>query len=582
MGTLGEPAAAADGVETPPQKRRVEQPGGAGAPRSAARLPLGLLALLAALGAWGGWLIARTSLVVDGRRVFCLFDDAMISMTYARNLLDGYGLNWARQGSPVEGFTHPLWLLLMLPANVPGMPLAWRSLPVQVMSLLFLGAAAAVAWLLVRRHFAPAEAPFALPAAALTASYYPLAYWTVMGMEVALQALLALLCVHLALDSVFGGRQRHGLLWALCAAAFLLRMDMLLLVVVVQAYVLIGGGVRGAGRRAWWIGAACFVGAALGYELFRWVYFHDLLPNTYYLKLTGLPLAVRLRRGMATFGDFAARHALLLLAAAAIAVWRRRDRRLWLPLAVFGAFAAYEVWVGGDAWEDIGLRADRFVAFVMPMLFVVLNAGLDAALAAWARRRRATAGDESPPLPGARTRFGLGAAAAAVTCALWLLANGLASPESARWNWRLLTGIEPPPLVNSHRDVLTQLSRFERIVRPQATVATAWAGIPAFFSDYRMVDLLGYNDRYLARRPGPRRLVPERYWELIPGHTKWDVDYELERVRPDAFFQIWGVRTLGPVNEVMHQHGYRQVGHFWLRADSPWAQAQRHHRLASR
>ena len=582
MGTLGEPAAATVEQLGPADEARRGQPAPAAGDREAAPRPLGLYAILAALATWGGWLIWRTSFVVDGRRVFCLFDDAMISMTYVRNLFDGFGLNWARQGSPVEGFTHPLWLLLMLPANVPGVPLAWRSLPIQLVSLMFLGAATVVAWRLVRRHFATTEAPYALPAAALTAFYYPLAYWTVMGMEVALQALLALVCVQLALDAVFDGRERHGLLWATCTAAFLLRMDMLLLVVVVQAYLLLFGGVRAAGRRAWWIGAGCFVAAACGYELFRWVYFHDLLPNTYYLKLTGFPLAVRLRRGVAMFGTFAAEHALLRVAAAAAALWRRRDRKLWLPLALFAVFAAYDVWVGGDAWEDIGLRADRFVAFVMPLLFVVLNAGLDAALAAGARRRGGAAAAEPSAAPlAARRRFGLGATAAAATFALWLLANGLASPASARWDWRLVTGVERPPLVNRHQQVLAQLSHFESLVRPQATVATAWAGIPAFFSDYRMVDLLGYNDRYLARRPGPRHLVPERYWELIPGHTKWDVDYELERVRPDAFFQIWGVHSLGTVSEVMRSHGYRRVGHFWLRNDSPWTRVQRHHRLAA-
>jgi len=523
------------------------------------RRPLGLFALLAALAAWGGWLIWRTSLVIDGRRVFSLFDDAMISMTYARNLLDGFGLNWARQGAPVEGFTHPLWLLLMLPANLPGLPLEWRSLPVQVMSLAFLAAGAVVAWRLVQRHFATPglpDASLALPAAALTAFYYPLAYWTVMGMEVALQALLALVCVKLALDAAFDGRERHGLLWAACTAAYLLRMDMLLLVVVVQAYLLFFGGVRAGSRRAWWIGAACFVAAVLGYELFRWVYFHDLLPNTYYLKLTGIPLAVRLRRGVATFGDFAARHALLLVVAAVVAVWRRRDRKLWLPLAVFAVFAAYEVWVGGDAWEDIGLRADRFLSFVMPLLFVLLNAGLNAALARWVKWR------------GSRA-----VVAAEVTAVLWLLANGLASPASARWNWLLMAGVERPPLVDRHGEVLSQLASFERLVPSRATVGTAWAGIPAFFTDYRMVDVLGYNDRYLAHRPGPRPLVPERYWELIPGHTKWDVRYELEQVRPDAFFQIWGVHTLGRVETVMRSHGYRKRGHFWVRADAPWMPA---------
>ena len=589
MGTLGEPAptggdlarpagAAHPSIAPPTRPRRSvkalrtgEAPSRAAAgaevaPARATRARLGLAVALAALGAWGGWLIARSSLLVAGRRVFCLFDDAMISMTYARNLIDGHGLNWARQGAPVEGFTHPLWLLLMLPANLPGIDLALRSLVVQVLSLALLALAAAAAWRLVRMHFAPLEAPFALPAAVLTAFYYPLAYWSVMGMETALQALLILVCVHLALDAAFAGRDDHLALWLSCTAAYLLRMDMLLLVVVVQVYLVAMGGLRPAGRRSWWIGLACFLAAVLGYELFRWVYFHDLLPNTYYLKLTGIPLLVRLRRGLASFGDFAVSHALLLALVAIVAVTRRRDRKLWLPLALFATFAAYEVWVGGDAWEDIGLRADRFVAFVVPLLFVVLNAGLDAALAARARRRRTADTSSVPAGPTLATRT----AAVLATLAIWVAANGLASPGSAGWSWALMSGRERPPLAKRHENVLTDLARFQTVVSPGATVATAWAGIPAFFSDYRMVDLLGYNDRYLARRPSPRPLVPERYWELVPGHAKWDVRYALEEVRPDAFFQIWGVRQLGAVESVMERHGYRRSRRFWVRADSPW------------
>ena len=38
--------------------------------------------------------IYRTSFVVAGERYFSLFDDAMISMRYARNLAHGYGLVW--------------------------------------------------------------------------------------------------------------------------------------------------------------------------------------------------------------------------------------------------------------------------------------------------------------------------------------------------------------------------------------------------------------------------------------------------------------------------------------------------------
>ena len=69
---------------------------------------VGLAVLLLVFGLWAAGFIHRSSFDVEGRHYYCLFDDAMISMTYARNLIDGYGLNWARWGAPVEGFTHPL------------------------------------------------------------------------------------------------------------------------------------------------------------------------------------------------------------------------------------------------------------------------------------------------------------------------------------------------------------------------------------------------------------------------------------------------------------------------------------------
>jgi hypothetical protein len=60
----------------------------------------GTIAAAVALAVWSGWLIYRSSFVVGGTRYFSLFDDAMISMVYAKNFVEGFGLNWARFGRP--------------------------------------------------------------------------------------------------------------------------------------------------------------------------------------------------------------------------------------------------------------------------------------------------------------------------------------------------------------------------------------------------------------------------------------------------------------------------------------------------
>src|SRR5688572_22732039 len=91
-----------------------------------------------ALAIWSGCLIYRSSFVVAGTRYFSLFDDAMISMVYAKNFVEGFGLNWARVGPPVEGFTCPLWVFAMIPVNALPLALPVRALVVQIASAVLL------------------------------------------------------------------------------------------------------------------------------------------------------------------------------------------------------------------------------------------------------------------------------------------------------------------------------------------------------------------------------------------------------------------------------------------------------------
>jgi arabinofuranosyltransferase len=69
--------------------------------------------VVAAFLIYAGLFIYRTSFVIDGERYFSLFDDAMISMRYAKNFANGYGLVWNPGGERIEGYTNPLWVLYM-------------------------------------------------------------------------------------------------------------------------------------------------------------------------------------------------------------------------------------------------------------------------------------------------------------------------------------------------------------------------------------------------------------------------------------------------------------------------------------
>ncbi|RYF11168.1 MAG: hypothetical protein EOO40_03820, partial [Deltaproteobacteria bacterium] len=66
--------------------------------------------------------ILRTSFSALGTRYFVLFEDAMISMRYARNFQEGFGLTWNKGEGRVEGYTNLLWTLWMSLAHAIGLP----------------------------------------------------------------------------------------------------------------------------------------------------------------------------------------------------------------------------------------------------------------------------------------------------------------------------------------------------------------------------------------------------------------------------------------------------------------------------
>src|SRR5436190_11152703 len=147
----------------------------------------------------------------------------MTSMRYARNLEHGAGLAWNAGQHPVEGYTNLLWTAWMAVLHLTGVSDAKASLLVMVS-----GAAILVANLFVVRalveELAPGRRGAALAAMAATALFYPLAYWTLRGMEVGLVSLLgsAMSLYAVRLDRAFDRRTLIRLA-AVMAAAVLTR-----------------------------------------------------------------------------------------------------------------------------------------------------------------------------------------------------------------------------------------------------------------------------------------------------------------------------------------------------------------------
>lgn len=103
--------------------------------RSAGAWPVGVGMVLASIV-----ILFQAPIRQEGRFFgWVLDDDAMISMTYARNLVRGCGLVWQCGGEKVEGYTNLGWVLYMAFWHWVGIPPRWAALPILLTGVVVLG-----------------------------------------------------------------------------------------------------------------------------------------------------------------------------------------------------------------------------------------------------------------------------------------------------------------------------------------------------------------------------------------------------------------------------------------------------------
>ncbi len=323
--------------------------------------------------------ILRTSFSVGGTRYFVLFEDAMISMRYARHLADGHGLVWNIGEPPIEGFTNLFWVLWMSVAHKLGLSESKISLFIMLSGIAIMLTTGVVVSKIARKITSAPWVPVAVLAATLFD--YPLVFWTLRGMEVGALALFVYTLLWLVLENEEEfSLPRTVAMGALTAGALLIRSDSVVPVGLICAY-----GFFFCSKR--WLFAAIigvFAGGAVGSQtLFRKAYFHESLPNTYFLKLYKISTLARIKRG-----GFVALEVLTLHLAVPVSIVLasipglgaikkdfykdRTTRRLVLLGLLFSAQIGYATYVGGDAWEWM-LYANRYMCIGMPALIVLVS-----------------------------------------------------------------------------------------------------------------------------------------------------------------------------------------------------------------
>ncbi|MEI8233737.1 MAG: hypothetical protein WCH57_03520 [Verrucomicrobiota bacterium] len=521
------------------------------------------LFLLVLAAATGGYLfyIWHNSFLVGGKRFFSLFDDAMISMRYARNLADGHGLRWNAGDPPVEGYTNLLWTLYM--ACIHLLPIAISKTSLAVM---LTGAGVLIGNLFVVKGIAEELAPedrlMQVAAVFLTACYYPLIYWTLRGMEVGVLSLFTLLGVLLVfrLERKWSGGAL-GLLAAVLAAALLTRPDAVVPAALITLFLLIAGWRQGV-RGGLLVVPLVLVAVCAGLVAFRMAYYGEPVPNTYYLKVGGVSLWERVSRGVTVLVEEILYHfwPVLLVAAAGLVRHPRQFlcSRWGLLLGLIAAQAAYSVYVGGDAWEWMNF-ANRYLAIVAPLLFLLAARAVTILVPADGKLLNTLL-----PFLGLGLLFHAGQLAskgeknAAIILGALAVLMTVGGALFAFWNNRarfapVLAALAPllciaitmnffgyaAWLTGKNNGFLTKVdaesTRFglqlKETLDKSTTIAVVWAGAIPYFSELRCIDLLGKSDPVIAK--GKPHLP---FW---PGHNKWDYAYSIRTYHPDVILGLW-------------------------------------------
>jgi arabinofuranosyltransferase len=479
-------------------------------------------AILLAYAAYAAIYIYKTSFVMQGERFFVLFDDAMISMRYAKNLAHGAGLVWNPGGAHIEGYTNPLWVVFMSLFHLFPIPASKISLLVQVSGALFL--IASLFFIKKIAELLSGSSLVALLAVILTAFYMPLNNWVLQGMEVSVLTLIISAAVWMALNS-WHSKRFSPWLYVLLGIGTLVRIDMAVPYLVIMAFMVITSREHRRQNLAWGLGLfAVFI---LSQTVFRVLYYGDPLPNTYYLKMTGYSMVVRIARGLYVFLQFVQEfNWVLFLLPLSILIFRR-DRDVFLLFLLFAGQVAYSIYVGGDAWEQKG-GANRYFAIVMPLYFILFVYAVDLI-------RKALVNLVQP----SRTWVGPLSNLVLVFFVLAGMVNfnfiGADVKSLQRWVLRR----EPLFIEGNKEDVQIALD-LKQITSPQATVAVVAAGAIPYFSDRFAIDLLGKSDVKIAHEKSKVGVGLGNLGDLRPGHNKWDYAYSIGQLKPDVVTQLWG------------------------------------------
>ncbi len=419
------------------------------------------------------------SLVLLGLMLLAFFnrfiqDDAFISFRYAQNLVQQGELTWnPGETDRVEGYTNFLWTLLMAVPHLLGINPVTFSM---ALGLLCAFGSFITFWHL--SAYILKDFNYRLLALVLLGTNYTFSAYATGGLETQLQALLILLgtliTLRLTLDGKTASPRSLAALSILAALALLTRLDSALPFAVLYAAIglhllmlklpprkTVGNILIAV------LPAALILGVWFAWKL---SYYGDLLPNTFYAKTGGLSYNA-IYNGIFYLYKYAHSYLLIPFAILFLFYGPRLARRpvLWLLIAMTGIWLLYIVYVGGDFMEF------RFLVPIIPFITLLITALIQL-------------------ISSQEVKY---------TLVILMLAGSFHHQQT----FTFINGIEPVDILEGHLTKpgenwvgagKTLAALFPDKDDPVVIAVSAAGAIP-YYSQLPTVDVLGLNDKWIAR-----------------------------------------------------------------------------------
>ncbi len=404
-------------------------------------------------------------------------DDAYISFRYAKNLIKGYGLVY-NPGEHVEGYTNLLWVLLVAPFIFLGFDPGIIS---QILSIILACLTVITTFFTAKRLIGSIGAFAGVLFLVFNSSFI---IWITGGLETTLFGFL------LILSTFFFFKEKLSLSGFIFALSCLTRPEGLLFVFIVTCFLLAKRNIKGI-----CLFLLPFLLIFSSSLLFRFFYYHELLPNTFYAKV--IPSSLQYQQGVSYTKWFSITN-LGIFSIFFFAFLFNYIKALWalyLLVSLF-LFSFYIIFVGGDSFPCF-----RFYAPLIPLFSLLIGASFKESLCILKKKAEILS-----VLP--------------VIAFILLLHHATFSKASNS---------------NQNRDYIPAYERVEKGRKeigiwflknlPKDTkIALGPAGIIPYYTNFYTIDMLGLNDKHIARQGAKEG--------TLVGHSKFDSEYVLSK-EPD-------------------------------------------------